>query len=114
MRKRFQKGQNSEKAFLVRVLMRLISLALKLSTIEKRRQNQICFDEITVTKATTPENDLSPRPVENIFRTSRTKHDRRTAPKPKLFGELQGKSQTPQKTRLGSGPSQMLLYRENK
>jgi hypothetical protein len=42
-RKRFQKGQNSEKVSLVRKPERLVSVSWKLCTIEEHRQEQSCL-----------------------------------------------------------------------
>jgi hypothetical protein len=53
-RKGFQKGQNSEKVFWVRVPVRVVSVARKLCMIEEQRQNQNCLEDYR-TKSHNPE-----------------------------------------------------------
>jgi hypothetical protein len=86
---------NSGNVTWVRVLERSVPVARKLSTIEERRKDQNCLFRRGNyrNEDQNPENLSCIRvPVKTVLCSSETKHDRRTAQKPKLFvsaGKLQ-------------------------
>jgi hypothetical protein len=60
-------GQNPEKPFCVRVPVKMVSVARKLSTIEEQRKEQNYFsEEITGTDVTNPETNLGSSLRENF------------------------------------------------
>jgi hypothetical protein len=74
-RKRSHRGKNFEKVYWVRIPVRGVSIAWKLSAIEERRQDQHFFldEEIAGTTATTPEKLQGLSPGEDGFCNWETK-----------------------------------------
>jgi hypothetical protein len=90
--------------------VRAVPVARKLSTIEESREDESCFEEeIAETKARTPKTVLRSIPGEDNFCCSEIRHDRRAAPRTKLFvskRRLQEQRSQPRKTVLGSIPGE--------
>jgi hypothetical protein len=79
--------KNSRKCPDVRFLVKACPIARKLSTIEERRQDPSCLSRRGDyrNKVHNPQTLLSLIPSEEGFCNSETKHNRRPAPRPKLF-----------------------------
>jgi hypothetical protein len=85
-RKRTQHSQNSGQVFWVRVLVRAVPVARKLSRAEERRQTKVvCFEEQITERRQHRKTVLGSSTEEGSSCSSETKHDRRTAPRQNLF-----------------------------
>jgi hypothetical protein len=91
----WNKDHNIEKLSWFRVPVKMVSVAQKLSMIEERHQGQSClFQQGDYrNKGHNPKKTVTgSSPGEDSFFSSEIKHDRRKAPRPKLFvlaGRLQ-------------------------
>jgi hypothetical protein len=113
------KGHNHEHLSWVRVLVKMVSVARKLSTIEERRQYQIRFFRRGYYGNRSHNHEksvLGSSPSEDGLCRSETKHDKITGPRPNLFVSariLQEQRPQPRKSVLGLSPGEDGLCRSD-